>query len=60
MGVSLEQFAGDALRRAADEAIGLTERLERGRAQIAAGEYRDHEDFLGTLRRWKDDRVRPH
>ena len=58
--VSLEQFAGDALRRAADEAGELAQRLERGRQQIATGDCRDHDDFITDLRRWRSDRVRPH
>lgn len=58
LGVSLEQFAGDALRRAADEASDLADRLERGRRQIAAGDCRDHDVFMADLRHWRDDRVR--
>jgi uncharacterized protein (DUF1778 family) len=60
LGITLEQFAGDVLRRAAEEAVDLADRLRVGRAQIASGDAKDHDAFRADLRRWQDERVRPH
>ncbi|MEH3157698.1 MAG: hypothetical protein PGN08_01540 [Sphingomonas taxi] len=60
LGISLEQFAGDALRQAADDAADLAGSLQLGRDQIARGEYREHVAFMTDLRRWRETRVRPH
>ncbi len=60
LGVSLEQFAGDALRRAADEAIDQTEQAAAWRAFIQEGiDSADRGEWISQdeMEAWFEERV---
>lgn len=57
-GMSVEQFAGEAIRRAVADQAEMVAAIEKGRRQIAAGEGLTHEQLAANLQRWKRERKR--
>ena len=57
-GLSVEAFAGDIVRHAAEEEAELLASIQEGRAQIARGEFLTHEELVASLQQWKRERKR--